>query len=206
MKTVIRGIGQIVSGVLAAPRLDGDTIVCLDGKLHQIGQEAAVDVEGADTVIDARGSTVLPGLLDSHVHPALGDFTPRQRTVDFLDSEVHGGVTTMLSAGEVHLPGRPKDIVGLKALAIVAARAYQAFRPSGAKVHAGAPILELGLTEADFAEMARAGVHLVGEIGLGSVRTGRDAAPMVRWAKQHGLTGTIHTGAPTIAGSRPLGC
>jgi enamidase len=110
----------------------------------------------------------------------------------------------MISAGEVHLPGRPKDVVGLKALAIVAARAYQAFRPGGAKVHAGAPILELGLTEADFAEMARAGVKLVGEIGLGSVRTGRDAAPMVRWAKRHGMTVTIHTGGPSIAGSSPI--
>jgi enamidase len=204
MKTVIRGIGQIVSGQLAAPLLDGDTIVCVDGKIAQVGRESAVDAGGADTVIDARGTTVAPGLLDSHVHPVFGDFTPRQRTIDFLDSELHGGVTTMISAGEVHLPGRPKDPVGLKALAIVAARAYANFRPNGAKVHAGAPILELGLTEADFAEMARAGVTLVGEIGLGSVRTGRDAAPMVKWAKQHGMTVTIHTGGPSIAGSNPI--
>ncbi|PYM61548.1 MAG: Enamidase [Candidatus Rokuibacteriota bacterium] len=204
MKTVIRGIGQIVSGAIAAPLVDGDTIVCVDGKIQEIGDGSRLDAEGADTVIDARGSTVLPGLLDSHVHPVFGDFTPRQRTVDFLESELHGGVTTMISAGEVHLPGRPKDIVGLKALAVVAARAYQGFRPGGAKVHAGAPILELGLTEADFAEMARAGVRLVGEIGLGSVRTGRDAAPMVGWAKQHGMTVTIHTGGPSIAGSSPI--
>ena len=204
MKTVIRGIGQIVSGQLGAPLLDGDTIVCVDGKIAQVGRESAVDAGGADTVIDARGTTVAPGLLDSHVHPVFGDFTPRQRTIDFLDSELHGGVTTMISAGEVHLPGRPKDAVGLKALAIVAARAYANFRPNGAKVHAGAPILELGLTEADFAEMARAGVTLVGEIGLGSVRTGRDAAPMVKWAKQHGMTVTIHTGGPSIAGSNPI--
>ena len=179
MKTVIRGIGQIVSGHLGAPLLDGDTIVCVDGKIAQVGRESAVDAGGADTVIDARGTTVAPGLLDSHVHPVFGDFTPRQRTIDFLDSELHGGVTTMISAGEVHVPGRPKDAVGLKALAIVASRAYANFRPNGAKIHAGAPILELGLTEADFAEMARGGVKLVGEIGLGSVRTGRDAAPMV---------------------------
>jgi enamidase len=204
MKTVIRGIGQIVSGDIAAPLLDGDTIVCVDGIITQVGREAAVDAGGADTVVDAKGTTVAPGLVDSHVHPVFGDFTPRQRTVDFLDSEVHGGVTTMISAGEVHLPGRPKDLVGLKALAIVAARAYQGFRPGGAKVHAGAPILELGLTEADFAEMARAGVKLVGEIGLGSVKTGRDAAPMVKWAKAHGMTVTIHTGGPSIAGSSPI--
>jgi enamidase len=177
----------------------------VDGKIGAVGREAEVDTEAADTVIDARGATVVPGLIDSHIHPVFGDFTPRQRAVDFLDSELNGGVTTMISAGEVHLPGRPRDIVGLKALAIVAAKAYQNFRPSGAKVHAGAPILELGMTEADFAEMARAGVRLVGEIGLGSVRTGPDAAPMVRWAKQHGMTVTIHTGGPSIAGSSPIG-
>jgi enamidase len=204
MKTVIRNIGQIVSGDIGTPLLDGDAIVCVEGKIAEIGRGAALDVDRADVVVDARGTTVMPGLVDSHVHPVFGDFTPRQRAVDFLDSELNGGVTTMISAGEVHLPGRPKDIVGLKALAIVAAKAYQNFRPGGAKVHAGAPILELGLTETDFAEMARAGVKLVGEIGLGSVRTGRDAAPMVRWARQHGMTVTIHTGGPSIAGSSPI--
>jgi enamidase len=201
MKTVIRGIGQIASGDIEAPLLDGDTIVCVDGRIAQVGRESAVDADGADTVVDAAGTTVAPGLIDSHVHPVFGDFTPRQRAVDFLDSEVHGGVTTMISAGEVHLPGRPRDAIGLKALAIVAARAYAAFRPGGAKVHAGAPILERGLTEEDFAEMARGGVKLVGEIGLGSVKTGRDAAPMVKWARAHGMTVTIHTGGPSLAGS-----
>jgi enamidase len=201
MKTVIRRIGQIVSGDIGAPLLDGDTIVCMDGRIAQVGRESAVDADGADTVVDAGGTTVAPGLIDSHVHPVFGDFTPRQRAMDFLESELHGGVTTMISAGEVHLPGRPRDVIGLKALAITAARAYASFRPGGAKVHAGAPILELGLTEADFAEMARGGVTLVGEIGLGSVKTGRDAAPMVKWAKAHGMTVTIHTGGPSIAGS-----
>ena len=115
---------------------------------------------------------------------------------NFIESGLHGGVTTVISAGEVHLPGRPKDIVGLKALAIVAAKAYGGFRPAGVKVHGGAPILELGLEERDFAEMAAGGVTLVGEIGLGSVKTGAQAAPMVAWAKQHGMTVTFHTGGP----------
>src|SRR5438128_6342030 len=52
--------------------------------------------------------------------------------------------------------------------------------------------------------MAAAVVRLDGEIGLGSVKTGKDAAPMVRWAKQHGMTVTIHTGGPSIAGSNPI--
>jgi enamidase len=202
VKTLIRNIGEIVSGDIARPRLDGDSIVTADGKIVAVGRGLDDD---ADTVIDARGSTVVPGLIDSHCHPVFGDFTPRQRAIDFIDSGLNGGITTMISAGEVHLPGRPKDIVGLKALAIVAAKAYANARPSGVKVHAGAPILELGMVEDDFAEMAKAGVKLVGEIGLGSVKTGRDAAPMVRWAKKHGMTVTIHTGGPSIAGSNAIG-
>ena len=201
MKTLIRNIGQIVSGDIAAPLLDGDTIVIEHGQIVAVGRGLDGD---ADTVVDARGTTVMPGLIDSHCHPVFGDFTPRQRTIDFIDSGLHGGITTMISAGEVHLPGRPKDIVGLKALAIVAARAYANQRPSGVKVHAGAPILEMGMVEDDFAEMAKAGVKLVGEIGLGSVRTGKDAAPMVKWAKKHGMTVTIHTGGPSIAGSNAI--
>ena len=201
MKTLIKNIGQIVSGDLARPLLDGDSIVADGGKIVAVGRGLDGD---ADTVIDARGSTVVPGLIDSHCHPVFGDFTPRQRTIDFIESGLNGGITTIISAGEVHLPGRPKDIVGLKALAIVAAKAYANLRPAGVKMHAGAPILELGMVEEDFAEMARAGVTLVGEIGLGSVRTGKDAAPMVKWARKHGMTVTIHTGGPSIAGSNAI--
>ncbi len=201
MKTLIRNIGLLASGDIQRPLLDADSLLIADGRIAAVGKGLDDD---ADTVIDARGTTVMPGLIDSHVHPVFGDFTPRQRTMDFLDSMLNGGVTTAISAGEVHLPGRPRDIVGLKALAIVAAKAWQSFRPGGVKVHGGAPILELGLTEADFAEMAAGGVRLVGEIGLGSVRTGKDAAPMVEWAKKHGMTVTIHTGGPSIAGSSPI--
>jgi len=201
LKTLIRNIGQIISGDIAAPLLDGDSVVADGGKIVAVGKGLDGD---ADTVIDAMGTTVIPGLIDSHCHPVFGDFTPRQRTIDFIDSGLNGGITTMISAGEVHLPGRPKDIVGLKALAIVAAKAYANQRPAGVKMHAGAPILELGMIEDDFAEMARAGVNLVGEIGLGSVRTGKDAAPMVKWAKKHGMTVTIHTGGPSIAGSNAI--
>src|SRR6266480_2735645 len=201
MKVLIRNIGLIVSGNIATPLLDADSILIADGRITAVGKGLDGD---ADTVIDAKGSAAIPGLIDSHCHPVFGDFTPRQRTMDFIESGLNGGITTMISACELHLPGRPKDIAGLKALAVVAAKASANLRPAGVKVHGGAPILELGLVEEDFAEMARHGVRLVGEIGLGSVRTGKDAAPMVRWAKKHGMTVTIHTGGPSIAGSNPI--
>ena len=201
MRTLITGLGEVVSGDIATPRLDADSILIEDGRFAAIGR--GLD-DAADVVIDANGATAFPGLIDSHVHPVFGDWTPRQRTVDFIESGLHGGVTTMISAGEVHLPGRPKDIVGLKALAIVAQRAFTNVRPAGVKVRAGAPILEQGLTEADFAELADAGVSLIGEVGLGSVKTGADAAPMLAWGRALGFVSTFHTGGPSIAGSSAI--
>jgi enamidase len=131
----------------------------------------------------------------------IGDYTPRQQQINWIDSCLHGGVTTMISAGEVHMPGRPKDIVGLKAMAIASQRWYENFRPSGVKVHAGAPIIENGMVEQDFKDLADAGVKLLGEVGLGSVKSGETAAQMVKWARKYGIQSTIHTGGPSIPGS-----
>ena len=207
MRTLITNLGTIATGDIAAPLVDADSILIEDGRIVAVGRGLDGDAGAGgrlDQTIDAKGTTAFPGLIDSHAHPVFGDFTPRQQTLNFIESGLHGGVTTVISAGEVHLPGRPKDIVGLKALAIVAVKSYSNLRPAGVKVHAGAPILELGLEEHDFAEMAAAGVTLVGEIGLGSVKTGEQAAPMVGWAKRHGMTVTFHTGGPSIAGSNPI--
>jgi enamidase len=200
-KLVVRSIGLILSGDLARPILDGDCIVAENGRIAGVGRAKDLDLDGATTEIDARGVAVAPGLIDSHVHPVFGDWTPRQSQLGWIDSFLHGGVTTMVSAGEVHLPGRPKDVVGLKALAITAQRSFGAFRPGGVKVIAGAPVLEKGMVEADFAELAKAGVTLLGEVGLGSVRAGYEAKEMVAWARRHGIQSTIHTGGPSIPGS-----
>ncbi len=200
-KVVIRNIGLLLSGDIDRPILDADTIVVHDGVIVAIGKEAGIDTDEPDTLIDARLTCVCPGLIDSHVHPVFGDWTPRQSQLGWIESTLNGGVTTMISAGEVHLPGRPKDIVGLKALAITAQRAFDNFRPAGVKVLAGAPIIEKGMVESDFRELAEAGVSLLGEIGLGSVKAGNEAAQMVKWARAHGIQSTIHTGGPSIPGS-----
>jgi enamidase len=110
-------------------------------------------------------------------------------------------VTTAVSAGEVHLPGRPKDPAGVKALAILAAKSFHSYRPGGLKVLGGAVILEKGLTEADFEELAGQGVKVVGEVGLGSVKDPQDAAPMIAWAKKNGMVVMMHTGGTSIPGS-----
>jgi len=204
-KVVIRNVGLMLSGDIDRPILDADTVVIEDGLIAALGREQDCDTERAARVIDARGTALAPGLIDSHVHPVFGDWTPRQNQLGWIESCLHGGVTTMVSAGEVHLPGRPKDVVGIKALAITAQRAFEGMRAAGVgggvKVLAGAPVIEKGMVEADFAEMAAAGVTLLGEIGLGSVKAGDEAARMVGWARRHGIQSTIHTGGPSIPGS-----
>jgi enamidase len=200
-KLVVLNIGLLLSGDIDKPILDADTVVAVDGVITAVGKRKDVDTSRPDTLIDAKGVTLCPGLIDSHVHPVFGDWTPRQNQLGWIDSTLNGGVTTMISAGEVHLPGRPKDIVGLKALAITAQRAFYNFRPGGVKVLAGAPVIEKGMMESDFAELAAAGVTLLGEVGLGSVKAGAEAKQMVAWARKHGIQSTIHTGGPSIPGS-----
>ena len=200
-KFVIKNIGLLLSGDIRQPILDADTIVCVDGKITAVGKFADCDTDEPDTLIDAQGSPIAPGLIDSHTHPVFGDWTPRQNQLGWIESTVHGGVTTLLSAGEVHLPGRPGDIIGVKALAITAERAFRNFHPLGAKVMAGAVIVQQGMTEDDFIELAAAGVSRIAEIGLGTVKAGPEARMMVAWARKHGMRTIIHTGGPSIPGS-----
>lgn len=200
-RLVIRNIGQILSGRIEEPLIDGDCVICEGDRIVAVGHEKDLDTDRATTVVDAKGVTLCPGLIDSHVHPVIGDYTPRQQQLNWIDSCLHGGVTTMISAGEVHAPGRPRDIVGLKAMAIASQRWYENFRPSGVKVHSGAPVIEEGMVEEDFRDLAQAGVKLLGEVGLGSVKAGETAAQMVKWARKYGIQSTIHTGGPSIPGS-----
>jgi enamidase len=110
-------------------------------------------------------------------------------------------VTSFLSAGEVHLPGRPKDAEGVKALAMVAQRCFANFRPAGAKVIAGAPVPELDFDRDFYEGLKAAGIRHIGEIGLGTVAKAADAARVTAWCRELGLESIMHTGGPSIAGS-----
>lgn len=200
MKTAIVNLGAILTGDWRDPSAAGDSIVMSGGKITHVGTAAASLVADCDVVIDADGAVAIPGLIDSHVHITFGDYTPRQRTVGFLESYVHGGTTTSITASEVHVPGRPKDPEGVKALAVAALKSFLDYRPGGMRVCAGSVILEPGLVERDFAELAGKGVWLA-KAGFGAFETPFEYAPMIRWARQHGMITTVHTGGSSIPGS-----
>jgi enamidase len=197
-------IGALATGILSAPRLDAEAVLIENGRIAAIGGASQTGARGADVVVDCQGTTVLPGLIDSHCHVVLGDYTPRQKTVDFLDSYVHGGITSVVSAGEgVHAPGRPHDPVASKAIAIAAAKCFAGFHPNGMKVNAGSVVLEPGLTDDDFAEMAKHGVRHA-KYGFGGYAQPGDGEPEVRRAQKHGLCVMSHSGGNSIPGSSPI--
>jgi len=200
VKVAIVNLGQIISGDWRAPFAAGDTIISEGDRITLVGTAAAAAFESADVVIDAGGMTAIPGLIDSHVHITFGDYTPRQRTVGYLESYLHGGITTAISASEVHVPGRPSDPEGIKALALAAQRCFATYRPAGMRVIAGSVILEPGLQACDFTELAEQGVTLA-KAGFGAVKTAYDYVPLVRDAKAAGLITTCHTGGSSIPGS-----
>jgi len=197
-------IGALATGILASPRAEAEAILVEDGRIAAVGAASRTGAARADVVVDCFGTTVIPGLIDSHCHVVLGDYTPRQKTVDFLDSYVHGGITSVVSAGEgVHAPGRPHDPAASKALAIAAAKCFEHFHPNGMKVNAGSVVLEPGLTDEDFAEMARHGVRHA-KYGFGGYAQPRDGEPEVRRAQKHGLCVMSHSGGSSIPGSSPI--
>lgn len=200
MKTAIVNIGHLFTGDLDAPSRPADTVLTDGGVITRVGTASAAEVEACDVVIDAAGATLAPGLIDSHVHITFGDYTPRQRTVGFLESYLHGGVTTSISASEVHTPGRPADREGVKALALAAHSCFRDYRPGGMRVHAGSIILEPTLAVEDLGEMAGKGIWLA-KAGFGAFATPYDYAPLVAAAREAGMITTMHTGAASIPGS-----
>src|SRR6218665_871343 len=247
MSTLITGASAIVGGRLAQPVLAGDSILVKGGKIDRIGFAADVAREPHDSTIDVANAVIIPGLIDPHTHPVLGDFTPRQNTLGWVTAHLNGGVTTLISAGETHWPGRRRAPIGAKSIAMAAAPSSLALpaggakmhrggtalmwggerqwrgrrrtpigaksiamaaaqssldlRPGGAKLHGGAILIEPGLSSADFDDMERAGVRLVGEIGLGtSIDADRIRGP-IEEARARGWTIPLHVGGASVPGS-----
>jgi len=200
LRTALVNIGVIVTGDLKSPVGSGSDILLENGMISEIGTLSSDRVAACEVVVDAAGATAIPGLIDSHVHITFGDYTPRQRTVGYLESYLHGGTTTAITASEVHVPGRPKDPAGVKALALAARACFLDYRPGGMRVHAGSIILEPGLTEADLEDLVARGLWLA-KAGFGAFDTPFEYAPLMQAARRLGMITTMHTGGSSIPGS-----
>jgi imidazolonepropionase-like amidohydrolase len=121
---------------------DGRIVEVLDGRRSPASQ--------GDEVIDVRGSYLLPGLWDVHVHlewPRLTNLTLAERTVQYGFNARQG----LLEAGVVGIrtAGVPHFIdVGMK-------RAFDAWRPVGPRVFAGGYFLTTTAGHALASEFAK---------------------------------------------------
>src|SRR6218665_1262498 len=201
MSTLITGASAIVGGRLAKPVLAGDSILVKGGKIDRIGFAADVAREPHDSTKDVANAVIMPGVIDPHTAPVLGDFTKRHNTLRWVTAHLNGGVTTLIPAGETHWPGRRRTPIGAKSIGMAAAQSSLDLRPGGAKLHGGAILIEPGLSSADFDDMERAGVRLVGEIGLGtSIDADRIRGP-IEEARARGWTIPLHVGGASVPGS-----
>ena len=197
---LVKNIGTFVTGKLEIPLRQADSIFIRDGIVQAIGQGLS---QSADHVIDANGITAIPGLIDSHSHPSIGEYTPAQNSLSWITNYMHGGVTALISAGELHLPGLPlpPDARTALSVAIVTKKCYDNLRPSGVKVHAGTLLLVPGLTEKDFDEIQSLGIKLVKFIFYDySLLPNGEADRYVHWAHARGIKVKIHSGGVSRSG------
>ena len=197
---LVKNIGILVTGKLENPLREADSIFVRDGVVQAIGRGLS---QAADHVIDANGITAIPGLIDSHSHPSIGEYTPAQNSLSWITNYMHGGVTALISAGELHLPGLPlpPDARTALSVAIVTKKCYDSLRPSGVKVHAGTLLLVPGLSEKDFDEIQSLGIKLVKFIFYDySLLPNGEAERYVSWAHARGIKVKIHSGGVSRSG------
>jgi len=115
MLTIIRG-GNIIPAT-GAPVIRDGIILVRKGRIVAVGSAETIAppvVAEEAAVIDAKGKTVLPGLIDMHLHLGLSEekgsigFTPEAitssvlRTMTGLEKLIRGGITAVRDCGYPH--------------------------------------------------------------------------------------------------------
>ena len=196
MQVLLHNIGDAFTGRFEQPSASIDSIVVDDGLISSLDDSAATK---PDITIDCKGMTAAPGLVDTHIHPTLGDYGTKQQSVGYLQQMVHGGVTRVMSAGEVHVAGR-KDAESAFAIAHAAFVSYLGFQPLGMKVHGGAMLFE---KDTEFSHIDRAhaaGMRIIGEVGIGGLKDPERSGELSVYARELGMTVHMHCGCTSDRG------
>lgn len=202
MSTVfVTDIGVLATGDISQPVLRDTTLLIDNGLVTEVG---ATDAQ-SDLVVSAGGLTAVPGLVDGHVHPTFGEWTPAQNAQGWVHNYLHGGTTTMVSAGELHIPGldfsnlTPELVISL---AIVSRHTTGRERPSKVKMVAGTVLLVPGMTEGHFDRLRAEGVTQAKFIfyNWGLLGDG-EAQNYVRWCHERDITVKMHSGGVSRSGA-----
>jgi enamidase len=200
MRRIVANIGEFFTGDITAPTAPVRSLLIADGTIAAL--DPAEDTP-CDSVLDARGGAVLPGLIDGHVHPVFGEWTPAQDAIGWIGNYLHGGTTTMVSAGELHAPGLDyanltPDLV--TSLAEVMRATTGRVRWSGVKLHAGTVLLVPGMKESHFDRLANAGVGFAKFLFYPLNANPAEAKQYVRWCRERNIRVKVHTGGVSRSG------
>jgi enamidase len=197
---LVENIAEFFTGDLARPQLSVTSVLIENGRIAAFDPPCR---QRADAVLDAGGSAVMPGLVDGHVHPVLGEWTPTQDTIGWIGNYLHGGTTTMVSAGELHVPGLDYENLTAElvtSLAVVTRATTGRVRWSGAKVHAGTVLLVPGMTETHFDRLAAAETILAKFIFFPLSTHKEEALQYTAWCRARGIRTKVHTGGVSRSG------
>lgn len=135
---VIDGTGQVI---------ERGTVVVRDGLIADVGPAASVRVPDGAARVDARGKTLMPGIVNAHGHLSAVDglksgpqYYTRQHLVRQLRAYANYGITTVFSLGDDQA-----DAFALRAEQTVAP-------PTRARVYVAGPIVFTDTAEAARAE------------------------------------------------------
>ncbi len=101
--------GRLIDGTGVEP-IDDAVVLIEEGKIVRVGKRNEVEIPPDSTVLDANGKTVMPGLIDAHVHIMMTEFdiqrsltTPLSFTfyeaIHNMRATLEAGVTTIRDAG-----------------------------------------------------------------------------------------------------------
>ena len=114
--SLLRSI-RVIDGLGNAPETGLDVLVA-EGKIQAIGESGSLDVPADTKVIEGEGLTVLPGLIDAHIHLSSGWRGPNDngnRPVHVkwqLLSFLYAGVTQVYDIGNIpDVAGDTRDMV-----------------------------------------------------------------------------------------------
>jgi enamidase len=133
-----------------------------------------------------------------------GEWTPAQNAQGWIGNYLHGGTTTFISAGELHVPGLDFNALTpelVTSLALVSAHTTSRNRWSGAKVHAGTVLLVPGMTEEHFDRLAAAKAVLAKFIFYPLHDNQEEAKRYVRQCRERGIRVKVHTGGVSRSGA-----
>ncbi len=208
----IDGIGTFFDGQIQQSDTSSvRSLLVANGRVAAINPGRADQSEEPDLVIDMHGGGIMPGLIDGHVHPVIGDWTPVVNAIGWIGDYLQGGTTTMVSAGELHFPGLdPAALTPDLATAIVEVTAgtTPSRHESGARLHVGTLLLVPGMTDAHLDRAAAAGARIAKFLffPLDSAERIAEARDLVVRLAERGILTKLHTGGVSRSGhSVPVG-